>query len=111
MKYTDSILQKGGQAMYILHVYLKVAPEKREAFLESTKKIVAGTVAEEGNISYHLYEDTVEPNTFILVEKWQDAESLKRHEQTPHFLEYVGGINDLVSGPLRLEKYEVQDAQ
>lgn len=97
--------------MYILHVYFKVAPEKRDEFLENAKRVVAGTVAEEGCISYHLYEDTVEANTFILVEKWRDAESLKLHEQTPHFQEFVGGINDLVTGPLRLEKYEVQDNQ
>ena len=93
--------------MLILHVYMKVAPEQRDVFLERTAKVVAGTVAEEGNISYHLYEDTVEPNTFILVEKWKDAESLKLHEQTAHFQEFVGGVKDVLAGALQIEKYEV----
>jgi len=95
--------------MLILHVYMKVNPEKRELFFDATKQVVAGTVAEEGNISYHLYEDTVEPNTFILVEKWQDAESLEQHGQTAHFQAFMSVMQEqnLLLAPPQLEKYEV----
>lgn len=93
----------------ILHVYMKVSSGKRDAFLEQAKRVTEGTVAEGGNISYHLYEDTVEPNAFILVEKWQDAASLEQHGQTAHFQAFMSAVQELnlLLTPPQLERYEV----
>lgn len=94
--------------MLIIHAKLSVQPQHREAFLEETKKVVAGSVAEEGNISYHLYEDPEKPNSFILVEEWKDAAALKVHEQTPHFQAFMQGVKDLLAAPLDAGFFEAQ---
>lgn len=48
--------------MIIIHAVLKVNPERREQFLTESKALLAATHAEEGNLSYELYENAGEAN-------------------------------------------------
>ena len=95
--------------MIIIHAYLKVAAEHRDAFLQQAKAVVAGSNAEEGNISYRLYEDAEEPNAFVMVEKWKDQQAIEVHEKTPHFLGFVSGIQGMLAGPLQAEFFDAEE--
>jgi quinol monooxygenase YgiN len=46
--------------------------------------LVAPTRAEEGNVSYDLYESASTPGTFVTVEVWHGQADLDAHMQTPH---------------------------
>jgi len=74
--------------MIIIHALFKVKSEQRDAFLSATKPLVAGSQAEEGNISYNLLENTQSPNTFMMIEEWQDQQAVEVHNQTKHFVHF-----------------------
>lgn len=58
-------------------------------------QIVPPSRAEAGCIRYDLHQDLGDPATFVMLEAWDDAEALARHEATPHFLELVKTIGEV----------------
>lgn len=92
--------------MMIIHAYVKVKPQYRESFTAEAKKVIAGTQAEEGNISYRLYEDTEQPNTYVVVELWQDQQAIALHQQSAHFIAFAEAIKDYLLEPLKVEVFE-----
>ncbi|WP_029002554.1 putative quinol monooxygenase [Azorhizobium doebereinerae] len=51
--------------------------------------------AEPGNLRWDIWEDQAVPGRFVLDELYVDAAAIAVHRQTPHFLDYIGRINDL----------------
>jgi quinol monooxygenase YgiN len=97
--------------MIIIQALLKVNPTHRDEFLEKTKPVIEGTLAEEGNISYRLYEDAEEPNTFVMLEKWKDQQVIAAHRQSAHFLAFVNEAKALLLAPLQADIFEVVEKQ
>lgn len=58
-------------------------------------QIVPPSRAEAGCIRYDLHQDLGDPATFVMLEAWDDAEALARHEATPHFRELVKTIGEV----------------
>jgi quinol monooxygenase YgiN len=92
--------------MIIIHAYLKVDPQQRQAFLEQAKLVTEPSQAEEGNISYQYYEDPEQPNTFVFVEKWKDHAAIEVHEATAHFQNFVKTVPGLLSAPIQVQLFE-----
>jgi quinol monooxygenase YgiN len=93
--------------MLVLHAYIKVDPNQREEYLGHARNVMEGSKAEEGCNSYHLYEDTLEANTFVMVEEWKDAAALEFHFGTAHYKTFKEATSEMVVEPARLVKYEV----
>ncbi|GAE35962.1 putative quinol monooxygenase [Halalkalibacter akibai] len=93
--------------MIVLHAHISVVPEKREVFLDVVQDLVKGSKAEEGNISYHLFEDTVNSNQFIMVEEWVDQAALDFHNQADHYKVFGTKAPDLLAGPVKIDRFEV----
>jgi quinol monooxygenase YgiN len=95
--------------MIIIHAFINVKSEQREEFLELAKQVAAPSKAEEGNISYHFYEDPEQPGNFVFVEKWKDQPAIKYHEETSHFKKFFEGIEELLRTPVHVELYSVSE--
>jgi quinol monooxygenase YgiN len=93
--------------MNIIHAHLKVKEEYRSAFLEQVMKLLTESQAEEGNISYELYEHASQPNTFVMLEEWRDASAIAFHNQTTHFKEFGIAAKEFFQEPPRVVTYEV----
>jgi quinol monooxygenase YgiN len=93
--------------MLVLHAFIKVDPNQREEYLKHAEVVMKGSKAEEGCNSYHLYEDTLEPNTFVMVEEWKDTAALEYHFSTDHYKTFKEATGGMVVEPPRLVKYEV----
>ncbi|QNG61664.1 antibiotic biosynthesis monooxygenase [Bacillus sp. PAMC26568] len=91
--------------MIIIHAFLKVNPEQREAFLELAKDVVVHSQAEEGNISYQHYEDTVQRNTFVFLEEWKDQVATEFHSGTTHYKKFIEGIRPILLEPAHVKRY------
>ena len=48
---------------------VEVLPGKEQAFLQAADALIKGTRAEEGNISYNLYQNPSPPVAFIFYEE------------------------------------------
>jgi quinol monooxygenase YgiN len=92
--------------MIIIHAYIKVNPNDRLVFLEQARLVTKPSQDEEGNISYHYFEDPEHPNHFIFVEKWKDEKAVQLHEETYHFKRFGNEIGKLISEPIQVELYD-----
>ncbi|WP_456279166.1 putative quinol monooxygenase [Bacillus sp. AK128] len=92
--------------MIIIHAHIFVKAEHREGFLNDVINLVQQSQAEEGNISYQLYEDTSKANKFVMLEEWKDAEAVNFHFNTPHFKEFGKMAEQYFQEPPRVNKYE-----
>lgn len=95
--------------MIIIHAFINIKPEQRKQFLELAKQVSAPSQAEEGNISYHFYEDPEQLGNFVFVEKWMDQTAFNQHEETSHFKEFFSAIEKLLRTPVQLDLYEVSE--
>ena len=59
-----------------------VQPERRRDLLETMRGIFEPARVERGCLSYRLYEDVEDRNTFVLIEEWATQKDLERHIRT-----------------------------
>ena len=73
--------------MIVLNVTYICKPDMREEFLEMimAEGIDVASRAEAGNIKYDYYKPVEGCDELLLVEKWQDADSIAEHGKQPHF--------------------------
>jgi quinol monooxygenase YgiN len=62
----------------------QVKPEGREAFIAGHKKCIAETRKEKGCIAYEGHTSIHDPNTYVVVERWETREDLNAHGRAPH---------------------------
>jgi quinol monooxygenase YgiN len=69
-------------------------------------ELIDCTREETGNISYTLYADSENRGEHVLIEEWEDKESLEAHFKTPHFTTIVPKIQKLQSKPSVVNVYK-----
>ena len=78
-------------------------PEAADQVRAALQELVDATRAEDGCMSYDLFESGSAPETFVTVERWRDAASLEAHMTTPHvaaaFAAAEGGLSGRGRGP------------
>ena len=78
--------------------YLKA--ECVEEFLTQTKELVEKTNRlDSGCIRYELCRDVSDPLRFIMLEEWEDQESLDAHMKAKHFVDIVPKFSGFTSKP------------
>jgi quinol monooxygenase YgiN len=80
----------------IITAILKPKEGLEEQLLSALKKVQEASRKEVGCIKYNLYK-SVEDNTFVLYEVWENNEAIENHIQTSHYQEYRENITDIVS--------------
>ena len=62
----------------------QVKPEARDAFIAGAKACIAETRKEKGCVAYESHISINDPNTFVVVERWESREDLNAHARAPH---------------------------
>ena len=92
----------------MIHVVAVITakPGLREAILTHFRANVPAVLAENGCIEYGATIDAegappiqtkCGPDTFIVVEKWEDAATLAAHAAAPHMAAYVARVRDWIA--------------
>ena len=97
--------------MVIQLVRVSIRPEKRERWLDLIQANVAQTRSENGCETYEVGEDLESPNTFLIVERWRDADAQYAHFRRPEFGELMGALGDVLAGPPEVTINEVASTQ
>ncbi|MEY2192058.1 putative quinol monooxygenase [Neobacillus sp. BF23-41] len=95
--------------MIIIHAHFKVDLQNRQAFLDQANLVAEPSQAEEGNISYEYFENPIQPNTFVFVEKWQDHAAINVHEATAHFQNFVNLVPGILSEPIQVQLFDARE--
>lgn len=89
--------------MIRLNVFVRVDEARRAEFLEVAKKLTECSLKESGCVAYDIFESATRGDVLMICETWKDAEALHAHEQTPHFVEYVGRMHAMAE--MKQEKF------
>ncbi|MES2820514.1 MAG: putative quinol monooxygenase [Pseudomonadota bacterium] len=67
---------------------LTALPDQAAAVEAGLRQLVPPSQAEAGCLQYNLHRHQDDPRVFSMIEQWQDADALKAHQQTAHFLAF-----------------------
>lgn len=91
----------------MIHVVAVITakPGQREKILAAARDNLAAVRAENGCIEYGpvvdaefgSFQTPLGPDTFVVIEKWQDADALKAHAAAPHMAAYAAKVKDLIA--------------
>lgn len=91
----------------MIHVVAVITakPGQREEILAAARDNLAAVRAEDGCIEYGpvvdaefgSFQTPLGPDTFVVIEKWQDADALKAHAAAPHMAAYAAKVKDLIA--------------
>lgn len=92
----------------MIHVIAVITarPGAREQVLEAFRANMPACRAEDGCIEYGpaidaeglgSFQTKFGPDTFVVVEKWRDAQALKAHAAAPHMAAYAAKVKDLIA--------------
>jgi quinol monooxygenase YgiN len=73
--------------------------DRREDLIRVGQAVAAASRAEQGRMSYRVYEDSEVENDFVFVEEWESEEALQRHFAEPHVAEFMAAIQATVVAP------------
>ena len=83
--------------MIRLNVFIQVEKSCRDKVLDIARKLTECSLKEPGCVAYDIFESSTRPDV------WKDADALSIHEQTAHFVSYVGKMKEL--SEMKLEKF------
>jgi quinol monooxygenase YgiN len=97
--------------MIILAGSLRIAPGQRDAALEPMRRMVEGTRAEPGCISYAFSFDLLDDHMIRIFEVFRDEEALAAHRASPHMAAWRAALPDLGIGGRDMSQYAVSSAK
>jgi quinol monooxygenase YgiN len=78
--------------------------------LAVSREHVERSRAEPGCIEHGVHRDAEDPHRLVFVEKWSDAEALRRHFQVPASRAFVKALASLAAAPPSMAIYEASEA-
>lgn len=91
--------------MLIVHVHVHVKPGKVEAFKEASLENARQSVLERGIARFDLLQRQDDPNRFVLVEVYRNADAPAQHKETPHYAKWRDTVADMMAEPRTSVKY------
>ncbi len=91
MKLVSKRIVKEGQVDCFINIFTDLAEPSR---------------AEEGCISYELFQDQADPRVFAIIEEWSGQGALDRHRKEEHFVKMVPMLDELTEKKLDFNLYD-----
>ena len=95
-----------GEVKKIISAQVFIKPEKVDAFLAATQSLIEKSRAEEGNVSYSLYQDPQDKTKFLFFEEWKNQAAVDYHFATEHFQKFGETLNECSSTPAIITIYD-----
>lgn len=93
-------------SMKIITARKFIKADKVAEFIEFSKEQIEKSRAEEGCISYTLYQDPYDSTQFIFVEQWKDQAAIDFHFSTDHFKQAGTRGGDFEAAPMELTIFD-----
>jgi len=90
----------------IISAQVFIQPEKVDAFLSATKDLIEKSRAEEGCVSYSLYQDPQDKTKFLFFEEWKNQAAVDFHFATEHFQKFGETLEECASAPAVITIYD-----
>lgn len=77
---------------------ITVKSDNKEEVLVALQNVVNATRKEEGNVSYDLHQNIVNPLEYTILEVWKSQEAIDLHNASTHFDEFKKAIAGKIEG-------------
>ncbi|MDR0815694.1 MAG: antibiotic biosynthesis monooxygenase [Bacteroidales bacterium] len=90
----------------IISARVFIKADKVADFIAATKSLLELSRAEEGNVSYSLFQDPEDPTKFMFFEEWKNQAAVEVHFATEHFKKFGETLNACGSQPADITVYD-----
>jgi quinol monooxygenase YgiN len=97
--------------MIFIVVKFPVRPEHADAWMDRVAGFTDATRAEPGNLWFDWSRGVEDPNEFVLIEAFRDAEAGAAHVTSEHFQRVVEELGNYLSAVARIVNVEVPGAE
>ena len=91
--------------MFIVHVFVKVKPQRIEAFKAASLQNARESVKESGVARFDVIQQKDDPTRFVLVEVYRTSDDPARHKETGHYQKWRDTVDDMMAEPRNAIKY------
>ena len=91
--------------MLIVHVHVKVRPERAEDFRRATVENASNSVKEPGIARFDVCQQADDPTRFILVEVYRTAADPAKHKETAHYKKWKEAVEPMMAEPRSSQKF------
>jgi (4S)-4-hydroxy-5-phosphonooxypentane-2,3-dione isomerase len=85
--------------MYIVHVHIRVRPERLAEFRAATIENARNSVTEPGIARFDFVQQSDDPARVILVEVYRSPEAAAAHKETAHYAKWRDTVADMMAEP------------
>jgi quinol monooxygenase YgiN len=85
--------------MHILHVHMKIRPERIDKFIAATLANALNTLKEPGCVRFDLVQDTADGSHFELIEIYRDQAAHAAHRESEHYHAWAERVADDFAEP------------
>ncbi len=78
-------------------VHMRAKSDRETELRELLEALVAHTRAEDGPVSYDLFQSKTEPTEFTIYEGWDSEDALNRHSRSAYFQDVIAKLGELVA--------------
>jgi autoinducer 2-degrading protein len=93
--------------MLVVHVHVRIRPERIGDFLAATVVNARASLAEPGVLRFDVIQDQADPARAVLVEVYRDDEASAAHKLTPHYATWRAAVADMMAQPRESVRYSV----
>ena len=91
--------------MLIAHVFVRVKPDRVEAFQAATLENARNSVQEPGIARFDVIQQQDDPARFVLVEVYRTPEDPAKHKETAHYQKWRDAVAGMMAEPRSSIKY------
>lgn len=91
--------------MLVVHVHVRIRPERIGDFLAATVINARASLAEPGVLRFDIIQDQTDPAHVVLVEVYRDDEAPAAHKLTQHYATWRDAVADMMAAPRESVRY------
>ena len=91
--------------MLVVHVHVRVRPERVEEFLAATLVNAKASLGEPGVARFDVIQDQADPAHVVLVEVYRDDDAAAAHKLTPHYAVWRDAVAEMMAEPRASAKF------
>lgn len=93
--------------MLVVHVHVRIWPERIGDFLAATVINARASLAEPGVLRFDVIQDQANPAHVVLTEVYRDDDASAAHKATPHYAVWRDTVADMMAEPRQSIRYAV----
>ena len=93
--------------MLVVHVNVRIRPERIGDFLAATVINARASLAEPGVLRFDIIQDRADPARVVLVEVYRDEQASQAHKLTPHYTTWRDSVAEMMAKPRESVRYSV----